>query len=83
MQETKELIKEYYDAFNRQDMKTLLNCLSENIIHDINQGSCQEGKDAFSKFMDHMNHCYKETTTDLVIMVNEDGTRDWLNQVTK
>ena len=71
----KDLIKQYYDAFNQQDMKTFLNCLSENVIHDINQGTSQNGKDAFSKFMDHMNHCYKEKAIDLVIMVNEDDTR--------
>lgn len=73
--QTTNLIKQYYDAFNRQDMKTILNCLSENVIHDINQGSCQKGRDAFSKFMDHMNRCYKETVEDLIIMINEDGTR--------
>lgn len=73
--QTTNLIKQYYDAFNRQDMKTFLNCLSENVIHDINQAGCQKGKDAFSKFMDHMNRCYKETVEHLVIMVNEDGTR--------
>lgn len=75
MQPTKNLIKQYYDAFNQQDMKTFLSCLSGNVIHDINQGGCQNGKDAFSKFMDHMNQCYKEIATDLVIMVNEDGSR--------
>jgi len=74
MQTTKDLIKQYYDAFNRQDMKIFLNCLSEDVIHDINQGGRQTGKDVFSKFMEHMNHCYKEKATDLVIMVNEDGT---------
>jgi len=75
MQTTKDLIKQYYDAFNRQDMKAFLNCLSDNVVHVINQRGCQKGKDAFSKFMDHMNHCYKETAMDLVIMVNEDGSR--------
>jgi len=75
MQTTKNLIQQYYDAFNRQDMKTFLNCLSDDVVHDINQGGCQKGKEAFSKFMDHMNHCYKETAMDLVIMVNEDGSR--------
>lgn len=75
MQTTKNLVKQYYEAFNHQDMKTFLNCLSEDVIHDINQGGCHIGKDSFSKFMDHMNQCYQETVTDLVIMVNEDGSR--------
>jgi len=74
MQTTKTLILQYYDAFNRQDMNAFLNCLNEDVVHDINQGSSQVGKDAFSKFMTHMNHCYKELVKDLVIMINENGT---------
>jgi len=70
---TKKLINEYYDAFNQQDMKTFINCLSDDVVHDINQGSSQTGKEVFSKFMDHMNHCYKEKVVDLTIMMNEDG----------
>lgn len=75
MQSTKNIIQQYYDAFNQQDMKTFLNCLSEDVVHDINQGGCQQGKEAFEKFMEHMNHCYRETVKNLVIMINEDGTR--------
>lgn len=74
MQATKDLIKKYYEAFNQQDTKTFLDFLSEDVIHDINQGERQKGKEAFTKFMEHMNRCYKEKVTNLVIMVNEDGT---------
>jgi steroid delta-isomerase-like uncharacterized protein len=45
------------------------------VAHDINQGARQTGKEAFATFMDHMNRCYKEELTDMVVMVNEDGTR--------
>lgn len=75
MQTTKNLIHHYYDAFNRQDMSAFLNCLSDDVMHDINQGGCQKGKEAFAQFMNHMNHCYKETVKKLVIMVSEDGLR--------
>lgn len=75
MQNTKDLIKQYYDCFNRQDMETFINLLDENVIHDINQGGKEVGKEAFAKFMKHMNHCYKETAKDLEVMVSEDGTR--------
>lgn len=73
MQNTTKLIQQYYDSFNRQDMETFLNCLSDNVVHDINQGGSEIGKDKFSKFMDHMNHCYKENIKDLVIMVSDNG----------
>lgn len=56
-------------------MNDFLNTLSDDVIHDINQGETQQGKQAFAAFMVHMNQCYRETVKDLVIMVNEDGTR--------
>ncbi len=68
-------IRAYYDAFNAGDMDRFLALLTDDVAHDINQGARQTGKEAFSKFMDHMNRCYREELTDMVVMVNEDGTR--------
>ncbi|EKF60493.1 hypothetical protein QWE_05488 [Agrobacterium albertimagni AOL15] len=70
-----DTIRAYYDAFNAGDMDRFLALLTDDVAHDINQGARQMGKDAFAKFMDHMNRCYKEELTDMVVMVNEDGTR--------
>ncbi len=70
-----ETIRAYYDAFNRQDMGAFLALLTDDVVHDINQGERQAGKAAFASFMDHMNRCYKETLTDMVIMAAEDGKR--------
>lgn len=70
-----DTIRAYYDAFNAGDMDRFLALLTDDVAHDINQGARQTGKEAFSKFMDHMNRCYKEELTDMVIMVSEDGTR--------
>ncbi len=75
MQATKNLIMQYYDSFNKQDMQTFLGLLSDDVVHDINQGGQEIGKAAFTKFMQHMNHCYKEVAKDIVIMVSEDGKR--------
>jgi steroid delta-isomerase-like uncharacterized protein len=68
------LIKKYYDAYNAQDWKTFFDLLDENIVHDINQGGQELGKKAFEKFMEHMNECYKENVSHLVVMSNETGT---------
>ena len=68
-----EIIAAYYDAFNRQDMETFLSLLTDDVAHDINQGERQTGKAEFAKFMDHMNRCYRETLTDIVIMASADG----------
>lgn len=70
-----ETIRAYYDAFNRQDMGAFLALLHDEVVHDINQGERQTGKAAFASFMDHMNRCYRETLTDMVIMASEDGKR--------
>jgi ketosteroid isomerase-like protein len=45
---SRKLIQAYYDAFNRQDMDTFLNLLSDEVVHDINQGSREVGKPAFA-----------------------------------
>ncbi|MFD1744632.1 ketosteroid isomerase-related protein [Rhizobium helianthi] len=70
-----DIIRAYYDAFNAQDMDAFLALLTDDVVHDINQGERQEGKAAFAKFMEHMNRCYKENLTDMVIMASETGTR--------
>ncbi|KPF47440.1 ketosteroid isomerase-related protein [Rhizobium sp. G187] len=70
-----DTIRAYYDAFNAGDMDRFLSLLTEDVAHDINQGERQVGKAAFAKFMDHMNRCYKEELTEMVVMATEDGTR--------
>jgi steroid delta-isomerase-like uncharacterized protein len=74
-QESIKLIQNYYDAFNAGDMDTFLNLLTDDVIHDINQGKREIGKDAFRQFMGGMNRNYKEQLADMVIMASEDGKR--------
>ncbi|MEC4750643.1 ketosteroid isomerase-related protein [Methylomicrobium sp. Wu6] len=74
-QESIKLIQNYYAAFNAGDMDTFLNLLTDDVIHDINQGKREIGKDAFKQFMACMNHNYKEQLVDMVIMASEDGKR--------
>lgn len=72
---TVALLQQYYDAFNRQDMETFLNLLTEDVVHDINQGGREVGKEVFAAFMDRMNAHYREQIVDLSITANEDGSR--------
>lgn len=74
-QQAIELIKKYYQAFNNGDMDTFLSLLTDDVVHDINQGGREVGKDAFGKFMQKMNHHYKEQLVEMVVMANEDGSR--------
>ncbi len=70
-----QTIRAYYNAFNRGDMTAFLDLLTDDVAHDINQGGRQVGKQAFREFMDHMNRCYRERLTDIVVMESADGTR--------
>jgi steroid delta-isomerase-like uncharacterized protein len=72
-QSAKTLIENYYAAFNQGDMETFLGLLTEDVIHDVNQGPREVGKEAFLAFMGRMNRNYKERLVDMVIMSNDEG----------
>ncbi|PPC89213.1 MAG: isopropylmalate/homocitrate/citramalate synthase [Methylobacter sp.] len=74
-QDSISLIEQYYAAFNQGDMDTFLSLLTDDVIHDINQGRREIGKDAFKQFMACMNNNYKEQLVDMVIMATADGQR--------
>lgn len=69
------LIKSYYDAFNAGDMDTFLSLLTDDVIHDTNQGPRDIGKGYFKDFMDRMNTNYREQLVDMVIMATPEGDR--------
>jgi steroid delta-isomerase-like uncharacterized protein len=72
---TLALLNRYYAAFNAGDWQGMLDCLADDVAHDINQGERQTGKDVFATFLQHMERCYKERLEDIVLMVNADGSR--------
>lgn len=69
------LLTRYYAAFNAGDWQGMLDCLGDDVAHDINQGATQRGKAAFTEFLAHMERCYKERLDGIVLMASEDGTR--------
>ena len=73
--QTEALVRRYYEAFNRGDVEGMLACVSEDVIHDVNQGVRRPGKAAFRVFCDHMARCYEERLTNMVVMVSADGRR--------
>jgi steroid delta-isomerase-like uncharacterized protein len=70
-----DLIRRYYAAFNAGDMDTFLSLLTDDVVHDINQGVRETGKAAFVTFMERMNRHYRERLEDIVIMASADGMR--------
>lgn len=73
--ETIDLIRNYYAAFNAGDMAAFEQLLTDDVVHDINQGDREVGKPAFRAFMQRMNGAYREHLTDMVVFANTDGTR--------
>jgi steroid delta-isomerase-like uncharacterized protein len=71
----KEVIRAYFDAFNRADRDGMLALLTDDVAHDINQGGREIGKDAFARFLAHMDRCYQERLSDIVVMTSADGSR--------
>ena len=69
------VIRAYYDAFNRGDEAAFLALLTEDVAHDVSQGGRETGHEAFSRFLAHMNACYRERIEDLVVMTESSGTR--------
>ena len=68
-------IKAYFDAFNAGDTEAMLDCLTADVAHHVNEGKIRVGKIQFAEFCAHMSHCYAENLTDMVIMTAQDGTR--------
>ncbi|MGE0373712.1 MAG: ketosteroid isomerase-related protein [Gammaproteobacteria bacterium] len=69
------IVRAYYDAFNARDEDGFLALLTDDVVHDINQGGREVGKPAFAAFMTRMNACYRERIEDLVILTDTSGTR--------
>ncbi len=72
---TLDLVRRYYAAFNAGDREAFLALLTDDVLHDINQGGSERGRDAFRAFLSRMDRCYSEQAEELVVFVDESGTR--------
>lgn len=63
-----EIVTRYYQAFNRRDYSAMVELLSDDVAHDINQGGREVGKTAFVAFLARMDRHYGEQVVDLVVM---------------
>lgn len=72
---TRELITDYYKNFNAKNYEGMLALLSEDVVHDINQGKRMEGKEKFRNFLIRMDELYDENLTDIAVMTDDSGKR--------
>ena len=68
-------VEAYFAAFNAGDTEGMLACLADDVAHHVNEGQVRRGKALFAEFCEHMNHCYQEELTDMVVFEAEGGTR--------
>ncbi len=69
------VVRAYYEAFNRGDWDGMVALLTEDVAHDINQGAREIGREAFRRFLAHMEACYREELRDIVVLTEPSGTR--------
>lgn len=70
-----DTIRRYFEAFNAKDVDAMLDCLTEDVAHHVNEGEVRVGRARFAEFCAHMARCYDETLTELVLFEAEGGTR--------
>lgn len=73
--ETARLIETYYATFNAGDREAMLALLTEDVVHDINQGASEVGRETFRAFLQRMDRSYREEVTELAVMTHPDGSR--------
>lgn len=69
------IIETYFNAFNAGDTDAMLDCLTDDVAHHVNEGKIRSGRDAFAEFCAHMSHCYREELTDMQVFINPEATR--------
>lgn len=72
---TRTLIEAYYAAFNAADWEAMVSLLDEDVVHDINQGGREIGREKFRWFLGQMARHYREELADIAIMVDSGGNR--------
>jgi steroid delta-isomerase-like uncharacterized protein len=70
-----QLIESYYRAFNAGDFAAMLALVSDDVIHDVNQGEREVGRGKFEAFLTRMDRAYSEQLIDLVVMADASQRR--------
>jgi steroid delta-isomerase-like uncharacterized protein len=72
---TEDLITSYYAAFNAADYDGMVALLTDDVAHDVNQGERAIGRAAFRSFLSHMERCYSEQLSAIVVLTEPTGRR--------
>jgi steroid delta-isomerase-like uncharacterized protein len=72
---TSALVLRFCAAYSRGDVEGMLDCVAEDVMHDVNQGPRESGKAAFRAYLQQHVRSYREEWRDVVVMSIDDGTR--------
>jgi steroid delta-isomerase-like uncharacterized protein len=72
---TEALIHAFFDALNSGDTAAVLALLDDNVVHDINQGERQIGREKFRWFLATTRAHFDERAADIVVMSAPDAMR--------
>jgi len=72
---TSALVLRFCAAYSRGDVEGMLDCVADDLMHDVNQGPRESGKAAFRAYLQQHVRSYREEWRDVVVMSIDDGTR--------
>lgn len=73
--QTRATIAAYYEAFNAGRPEGMLELVSDDVEHRVNEGGVRWGRAKFSEFCGHMGVSYREVLKEIEIFVSADGSR--------
>lgn len=69
----RDVVSRYFAAFNDGDVETMLACVSDDVVHNVNEGRARVGRDRFEAFLHHAARCYEERLEDITVMTGPPG----------
>jgi len=70
---SREIIEQYYAAFNEGDWDRMAGFLAADVAHDLNQGAREVGRAEFRRFLDRMARSYRERLEGIVVLAGPPG----------
>lgn len=72
---SEDLIRKFFKHLNAEEWREASLLLSDQILHDINQGPRVIGREPFLKYLVETARYYKEVVSDVFVLSSEDGSR--------
>lgn len=70
-----DIIARYYAAFNAGDADGMLDCVTDDIEHRVNEGTIRHGRALFAAFCGHMGVSYREELREITLFTTADPNR--------